>query len=255
MLEAERLRKNIERGTSRQVKSTDELSLLKATSLTWFNVNRKVLSPPVAEADLKELDAHYTTILNAVTRSTSRTVYLDQLKLIKKALASLEASNVIKLASWKAGTADTPPDFSKLVSDPKMQKILIARWTECVTCVGCNAPLAAFVMMGGLLEGLLLAKINQLSNKSSVFTAAASPKDKKTGTPLPLKDWGLKDFMDVAHELGWISKTAKDIGEVVRDYRNYIHPEKEYVHGITPSSEDAGMLWEVAKTVARQIVK
>ena len=67
--------------------------------------------------------------------------------------------------------------------------------------------------------------------------------------------WGLKNYMDVAHELNWISKTAKDIGEVVRDYRNYIHPQKEYSHGINMSPDDAHMLWEVAKTVTVQILK
>src|SRR5882672_647716 len=27
-----------------------------------------------------------------------------------------------------------------------------------------------------------------------------------------------------AQHIGWISSSAKDVGEVVRDYRNYIHP-------------------------------
>jgi hypothetical protein len=76
-----------------------------------------------------------------------------------------------------------------------MQGILSKRWQECVICVKAGAPLAATVMMGGILEGLLLAKINQLADKSPVFTAIAAPKDKKIGKTLPLKEWGLKNFI------------------------------------------------------------
>jgi hypothetical protein len=110
-------------------------------------------------------------------------------------------------------------------------------------------------MMGGLLEGLLLAKINQLSNKTSVFSAATKPMDPRTGKALQLKEWTLKNYIDVAHELGWITKTTKDIGEVVRDYRNFIHPQKELSHGIVLEVGDAQMLWEVAKSITLQLLK
>jgi hypothetical protein len=122
-----------------------------------------------------------------------------------------------------------------------------------VICVNSGAPLAATVMMGGILEGLLLAKINQLPNQAPVFTATAAPRD-KAGKTLPLKDWTLKNYIEVAHELKWITTTAKDIGEVMRDYRNYIHPQKELSHGITLLEGDAQMLWGIAKGVIRQIL-
>ena len=75
--------------------------------------------------------------------------------------------------------------------------------------------MAATVMMGGLLEGLLLARVNKEPNQQHIFTAKNSPKDRKTGNPLPLKDWGLKDYIDVAHELKWITVSAKDVGVVL----------------------------------------
>lgn len=152
-------------------------------------------------------------------------------------------------------TPDAAPKFDPLVSDPRMQAILTRRWQECGICVKSGAPLAATVMMGGLLEGLLLAKINQLPNKSPVFSAASTPIDPKTRKAVQLKEWGLKNYIDVAHELGWITKATKDIGEVLRDYRNYIHPQKEFSHGITLEPGDALMLWEVAKSITLQLLK
>ena len=49
------------------------------------------------------------------------------------------------------------------------------------------------------------------------FTATSAPRD-KAGKTLQLKDWTLKNYIDVAHELKWITTTAKDIGEVMRDF-------------------------------------
>lgn len=109
-------------------------------------------------------------------------------------------------------------------------------------------------MVGGLLEGLLLARINRESNKAPIFTAAAAPKDRQNN-PLSLRDWTLQDYIGVAHELGWITVAAKDVGVVLRDYRNYIHPQKELSHGVSLTTPDAQILWEAGKSISRQLLK
>ncbi len=135
-----------------------------------------------------------------------------------------------------------------------MQALLTARWDECVKCLRAGAPLAATVMMGGLLEALLLARINLELDKTPIFKAAAAPKDDQQRTR-PLKEWALKNYIEVAHDVGWITVSAKDVSEVLRDYRNYIHPSKQYSHNVVLSLDDAAILWEVAKAIARQILK
>jgi hypothetical protein len=114
--------------------------------------------------------------------------------------------------------------------------------------------MAATVMMGGLLEGLLLARVNKEPDPRPVFTAAGAPRD-KMGKTLALKDWTLRNFIDVAHELKWITVSARDVGVVLRDYRNYIHPQKELSHGIILEAGDASVLWEVAKSISRQLLR
>ncbi len=109
-------------------------------------------------------------------------------------------------------------------------------------------------MMGGLLEGLLLARIEGLADKSPVFTATAAPRD-RAGAPLALKDWTLANYLEVAHELGWISGTHRDVSEVLRDYRNYIHPHKEHRQEKILLPADAAMLWEITKHLAREVAK
>jgi hypothetical protein len=90
-------------------------------------------------------------IVQASHKDASRSGYVTLFKDIYNSLVQLRSSNMSKLAS--AATADTPPDFSKLISDAAMQGILQKRWTECVICMSYGAPLAAAVMVGGLLEG------------------------------------------------------------------------------------------------------
>jgi hypothetical protein len=259
--EIDRLRKTVRQQTSAQVKSEEEKQIVKATSLSWFNNHRGVIEPYIGSDNLKPLDDLYRALLDAATRSTVRTKYIDTIREVKARLGGLQADHVINLSKPTTGAASTvlvadpAPQFTPLISDPKMQQILRSRWQECVICVKSGAPLGATVMMGGILEGLLLAKINQLPNQVPVFTAKSAPKDRTTGKTLPLKDWMLKSFIDVAHELKWITTTAKDIGVVLRDYRNYIHPQKEYSHGISLSPGDAEMLWNVAKGMIVQVLK
>jgi hypothetical protein len=109
-------------------------------------------------------------------------------------------------------------------------------------------------MMGGLLEALLLARVNSETDKQAVFKAASAPRD-KGGKTKPLPEWMLKNYIDVVQELGWISVSAKDVGEVLRDYRNYIHPFKQVSHGVVLGMDDASLLWEVSKAITRQVVK
>jgi hypothetical protein len=132
-----------------------------------------------------------------------------------------------------------------------MKKILEDRWVEIASCVFAKAPLAATVMMGGLLEGILYARIEKLPDKSPVFTAAAAPKD-KLGKTHPLKEWKLQNYIDVAQELGWITQTVHGISDIVRDYRNFIHPHKQHSEKMFVSPEDAKILWEISKSIARQ---
>lgn len=257
--EIERLRKTFERSNTAQVRSDDEKQAAKATALAYFNSHRKIVTSILEGDRIKEIDGEYRGLLALVSRATLRSKYLATFKFIRKLLIQIQSDDAIALAAEPAApqavTSDTPPAFTPLVADIKMQRILVNRWLECSKCVDGDAPLAAIVMMGGLLEGLLLAKVNQLPDKKPVFTAASAPKDSRTGNPLRLNDWGLKDYISVAHELGWISRTTRDVGEVVRDYRNYIHPQKEHSHGISISAEDARTMWEIAKNVARQILK
>ena len=257
--DVDNLRRILKRRSTKQVQSENERQIVKGIALAWFRKRRPMLVALLGEDQVGGIDKLYSALIESSGRATTRAKYFGTLKAVKKQLGNLQGQHVIALAAQAAitppgvKTSDSPPQFTSLISDHKMQAILAKRWRECVICVNAGAPLAATVMMGGILEGLLLAKINQLPNSSQVFTASSAPRD-KVGKTLPLKVWTLKNYIDVAHELKWITTTAKDIGVVMRDYRNYIHPQKELSHGVTLVEGDAEMLWEIAKRMILQIL-
>jgi hypothetical protein len=154
--EAERIRSITRRKSLPQVRRS-ERDVIRATALTWFNTHRPKLVAVFSSAELQPVDEMYQNVVEASHKSASRSGYVDTLKDIGDNLVHLRAGNVVKLAS--VTTTDAPPDFSKLISDAAMQAILQRRWTECVICISYGAPLAATVMIGGLLEGLLLARV------------------------------------------------------------------------------------------------
>ncbi len=259
--EVTKTRQSVARGSSKQVYSADEIDRLKAVAYAWFQTHRPCVLAHPTRPDLQGVDAAYQSVLEATGRHAVRTTYTQALLQAKRALvvtrsfiaASTVAVSLPVTTPLAGGSPDAPPSFAPLAADPKMQTILTRRWGEVQQCIGSQAHLAATVMMGGLLESLLLARINSSPNQPAVFTATNAPRD-RAGRTLPLADWKLVKMVEVAHELGWISRSAKDVGNVLRDFRNYIHPHKEYTDGVAISEDDACMFWEVTKAISRQVL-
>lgn len=251
--EVEALRKTISKKKGVQVYSNDEKLAIKGVALAWFKKHKPVLAN-TPEQKTATVDQLYAKILEESDKNATRKQYLLQLKALKKLLIDLR-TQVLQTDVSLDGQDDTSPDFSALISDDKMRRILQRRWSETLLCIQSKANLAAMVMMGGLLEGLLLTRIHRISDKSVVFKSRSAPRG-KDGKTLQLKDWGLQNFLEVANELRWITQTAGQVGSVIRDYRNYIHPEKEYSQGEAVFSEDdIQMIWGIFKNMTRQIVR
>lgn len=88
------------------------------------------------------------------------------------------------------------PDFSRLVDDEDVRRILDARWDEAKKCFSAGAYLATIIALGSLLEGVLLSR----AMKSPIQAKAAPAAPKRDQIP----DWSLADLIRVAHECGWI---------------------------------------------------
>ncbi len=149
--------------------------------------------------------------------------------------------------------SDTPPDFTPLISDLQMQQISVRRWRECVICLANGAPLAAVVMMGGLLESLFVSRQKELPDKRLLIDAARAPESH--GKKVPLQKWTLNDYIEVGNEIGWIGNAAKRVSSVLRDYRNVIHPEVEHAKAAGVELADARLLWAVTKSLILELLR
>lgn len=78
--------------------------------------------------------------------------------------------------------------------------------------------------MHSTLEGVLLGIAKKNSQKFN--TAQEAPKHKDTGDVKKLGEWSLSNFIDVAHELGKLQLDTKKFSHVLREFRNYIHPNE-----------------------------
>lgn len=251
--DVERARIRVKRVASKQVRTVDEIDYLKSVAYAWFKSHRPSLEGSVAGTALEGVDTVFRRVIEATAKYSARSTYLVELKQAKDALVALRTTTLVS-SSQKLPHTESAPGFSSLASDVVMQKILARRWKECQTCLKAGAPLAATVMMGGLLEALFVAKANQMADKRPLFHAKTTPIDSKTKKPLQLSEWTLRPYIEVGAELGWISKSGQDVAGVLRDYRNYVHPEKERAHGITLNDHDSAMFWELTKNLTKQLL-
>ena len=250
----DRFKKHIGRLKIQQLRSAEDQNVAKATAYAWIKTQRPKLKPLNNATCMQATDLGFQQLLEFADRATSISKYQALVKKLRGDLIKLRSESITLINSdaldSDGSLADI--DFSRLINDNQMQNILIRRWKEIKLCIGVEAHLAATVMIGALLEALLLARINRMPDQGPIYKLEATPKDQKGKVRL-LKEWTLKDLIDVAHEINWIRRAARDISIVLRDYRNYIHPEKERRHGLTDKTMDSKLFAVLLVSLADQI--
>ncbi len=129
-------------------------------------------------------------------------------------------------------------------------EVLNSRFEEVEKCRIAGASLSIIFLVGSILEGLLLAtaqKYPQIFNKST-----SAPKD-SIGKTKPFQDWTLANFIDVASQIGLLDIHIKSFSHVVRDFRNYIHPNEQLKTNLKPSIETADVCYAVLNAVVSQL--
>lgn len=253
--EAAVARKRVKKVNSNQVRGVDDIATLKATAQTWFYTHRPVVTAGAANLDLIAIDACFTIVLDATAKHATKATYLKALDDAKAALIAARTTALVSPAMGSASNSDDiAPDFSSLAGNQQMRDILTRRWNECAKCVKAEAHLAAIVMMGGLLEALFVARANKMPDKTPLTSAKNAPKDKATGKSTNYQDWMLDSYIKVGFELKWITESAKDLADNLKEYRNFVHPAKELRYGVTLGFNDSSIFWQVTKALARQLL-
>lgn len=145
-----------------------------------------------------------------------------------------------------------PPNFASLVNDCALEEVLRYRWAEIQKCLDSGAYLAALVMMGSLLEGVLLAVIAM--HPKEAYSCKACPKG-RDGQPLQSGNWSLHHLIEVAHECGWIERDARDFSQELRDYRNMVHPWHQRMKNFRPDEDTCSICWQVVRAALNDLEK
>lgn len=252
--EVTRARARVSRAKTRQITKVDDVALLSATATTWFHTHRPDVVGRIPQDDIAAIDGPYNEVLAATSKSAAKKTYLRKLKGAKDALVAARPKALTGEHDDEPGFAG-PPDFSPLVGNQDMREILTRRWNECAKCVAAEAHLAAIVMMGGFLEALFVARANKMSDKGPLTKAASAPKDKATGKTLNYQSWMLDSYIKVGAELRWITASAGRLADVLKEYRNYVHPEKERRHGVVLELNDSSVFWQLTQALAEQLLQ
>ncbi|MFF0010855.1 hypothetical protein [Streptomyces sp. NPDC005374] len=128
---------------------------------------------------------------------------------------------------------------TEVVSDPELAATVQLRLDEARTCYEHGAYTSAVIMLGSLLEGVL-------AHAAQIRTAGVR-------MPKPLRNMGLNDFVDFAYENKWIEHDAKLASELVRHYRNLVHPMAEKRTGHSPNRDTLDMCWPVVNATLNDL--
>ncbi|TGL13509.1 hypothetical protein [Leptospira meyeri] len=142
-------------------------------------------------------------------------------------------------------------DITKLNLDPDFKRIILHRIEEIQKSIKSQCPLSVIFLCGSTLEGLLLDLATKNAQKFN--QSAAAPKD-TNGTVKKIYDWLLKDLIDTAHELNYISLDIKKHGHSLRDFRNYIHPRAQAAQKFDPDMHTAKISWQVLQAAIANLL-
>jgi hypothetical protein len=121
------------------------------------------------------------------------------------------------------------------VSSPDLREIIERDYRELsLTLMPERAWKSAVVMAGGILEAILYDQLTRNATRASQAMAHPEAPKKKGGVVKDINndtaedEWRLADLIEVAAGLVIIPPhRAASIDQVLRDYRNFVHPRKE----------------------------
>ena len=142
--------------------------------------------------------------------------------------------------------------FDKLPIESSLVPLITARFRETEKCYNAGANLAAVILSGSILEGVLLGLSQAHPKKFN--TAMATPKH-RDGKAKSFTDWKLAEYIAVACEVGALKHDVRKFSDHLRDFRNYIHPREQLATGFTPDKHTAEICLTVLKAAISQITE
>jgi len=228
------------------IEDEEDVKIQEANGVIFFNRKYSVST--------NEINIKIISSLSQIDLSNDNTLESILRKLTERQAISKELEERWKLKEHYEEFINIKIDrlnISKLPIESCLHPIIQQRIDEIDQCVKNNVPLATIFLCGSVLEGILSAIAIQ---KTQLFnTAKSSPKDNKTGSARQFNKWTLKDYIDVAKELGYIDLDVQKFSHVLQNFRNYIHPYQQLHEKFSPNIDTAKLCVQVVKIAINQI--
>lgn len=127
--------------------------------------------------------------------------------------------------------------------------ILKDRFKETEQCYRAEANLAAIILCGSILEGVLFGLSQAFPKEFNTAKSVPMVNSK----PKPFHQWKLAELIQVAHEIGALKYDVKKFSEHLRDFRNYVHPYQQLATNFSPDKHTAEICLTVLKAAVHQI--
>lgn len=127
------------------------------------------------------------------------------------------------------------------IVEEDFRKVLEKDYSELEKCLNNSSPKSVLILSGSIIEALLIDYLLSL--------------DLKELTREKLLKWDLNQSISKSYELGIISEKARNLSDVVRNYRNLIHPGKSIRSNESPTMEDASIAKSLLEIIIREIDK
>lgn len=136
------------------------------------------------------------------------------------------------------------------IQDPLLRDQLTSDWGEVERVRGVKAWKSCVILCGGILEGMLLDVLKR--DEQQARSVYPQRKGKEVSD---LDQWDLVDLVNVAKDLGLLSKSAEYLGHGLREFRNLIHPGKQVREKVSLTQEEAEIAFNVIKVCLRELSK
>lgn len=137
------------------------------------------------------------------------------------------------------GDVELKVSLDQVISDPDLEAVAQERLNEARSCHSAGAYMSSIIMLGSLLEGVLIAAVKERPHGQ---------------LPKPIERMGLQDLIDFAHKQRWIQFDAQLGSQLVRQYRNLVHPDLQLRQiGHLPDADTLDMCWPVVNAILNDL--
>ncbi len=191
------------------------------------------LSEEIDALDPREFAPEYRSEFAIIRGNIRRTAADAPQKGVKTDVAHNLAQRAMKVMDgYGTGGQVLRRDF-RWLSDPSFRDIVQRDYRELATkLVPDGAWKSAVVMAGSIVEAVLVDLVFNDPVRLAEAKKPANVPKYQDNTPKPEKKWVLQDLIFVATKIGLIpTERANTFDQILRDYRNFVHPRKEIRSG------------------------